>query len=74
MLLDQCLDLGQLLCCEPIVHCEPHLRLDPEFCFAIGMLHMNVHSPLLAREEVKAKPADSQNRRTHATRITQLFL
>ena len=40
-------------------------RINPELCFAFGVLNMNVRAPLLAEKEVEPKPSNAQDRRTH---------
>ena len=65
------LSLGQLFWLEAEVCRQFNDRLDPEFRFAGGMMHVHVRSPFLAREKVEPKPSDAQDRWTHGPSIAQ---
>ncbi len=66
MLLDdpaRCVDASRP---EPVISGQFHLWLQPELGFTAGMLHMYVWTRFLARKEVEAIPANTQDSRTHA--------
>ena len=71
MLLDQFLCLGDLLRLETEMCHQLQARVDPEFCFAVGVLNVDVSPPFLAGEKVEPEPLDPQNRRTHRSSIAQ---
>lgn len=65
MRLNVSLSRPKLLIAQAIILRLRHLRLKPKLGFPLGSSHMNVHTWLLAREEVKPKRADTQNSRAH---------
>jgi hypothetical protein len=69
VLLDQFLNFGNLLGLKAEVRCQLDRRINPELRFAVRMLNMNVRPPLLAGKELKPKPSDPQDRRTHGASI-----
>jgi hypothetical protein len=72
MLLKDLQDLSQSPRPKPIIDRKLYGRFDPELGLALRMLNMHVSSRFFAREEVEPIAANTENRRTHATRIAQL--
>lgn len=54
---------------KPIVLCDLYARLQPELCFAIGVLHMYVDPRLLPRKEVEPVPLGAEDSRAHGLKI-----
>ena len=50
---------------EAIVLCQLDLRLKPELGFPLRVMHVNMRSALLAREEMEAETAMAKNRGAH---------
>lgn len=55
---------------ESVINRQFHLRLQPKLGFTASMLHMYMWARFLAREEVEPVPANTENSRTHASRIS----
>src|SRR6266851_927263 len=56
VLLDQFLCLGDLLRFETEIRHQLHARVNPELCFAVGMLNMDVSPPFLSGKKKKRNP------------------
>jgi len=69
VLLDQFPGFCNLLHFQPVVRVEFNSWFDPELCFAVGMLDMDMRSRLLTREEVEPEPSNAQDGRTHPYKI-----
>src|SRR5947209_13724938 len=70
MLLDDLASCVDANCPESVISRQFHLRLEPELGFTAGMLHMYVRARFFAREEVETVPANTENSRAHASRIS----
>ena len=60
---DQCLGRSNLAVVQAIILRQFNLRLKPELRFALGMVHMNVQSGFLTREEKEPEPILTKDRR-----------
>src|SRR5262245_51851607 len=69
VLLDQSLRFADLLQVEAEIRGQLNDRIDPELCFPVGVLNVDVWPPFFAGEEVEPKPSHSEDRGTHKTRI-----
>ena len=59
---------------QSVVLRQLYAGVQPELCFAAGMLDVHVGPWLFAGEEVQAVSANSQNRRTHDSVVAELAI
>ena len=67
VLLDKLQRLIQSRRVQAIVRGELYRRFDPELGLSVGMIHVDVHSWLFAREKVEPKSSNAKNRWTHTS-------